>query len=108
MVRLILSIMKERILLIGLCCGLFLVGPWGVDRARAEKMLSEMSSIHDATDIPSQLERGLNPPSPTETAEVLPEIPLEDSVQFPFIRDASLALKLRLLPHPGKFLWRGS
>lgn len=61
----------------------------------ADKMSSEEPPIHDATDIPSQLERGFNPPSPTETADILPETPLEDSAQAPFVRDAILALKLR-------------
>lgn len=94
-VLLIVGTMKGRGLVIVLYCVLALVGPWGTDRVRAEKMLSEMSPINDATDIPSQLERAFNPPSPTETADVLPENPLEDSAQAPFLKDAKLNLHLR-------------
>jgi len=87
--------MKGRGLVIVLYCVLALVGPWGTDRVRAEKMLSEMSPINDATDIPSQLERAFNPLPPTETADVLPENPPEDSAQAPFLKDAKLNLHLR-------------
>ena len=94
-VRITQQVVTGQRIVIGLCCVLALVGPWGVDRVRAEKMLSEMSPINDATKIPSQLERAFNPPAPTETADVLPETPLEDSSQVPFVRDAKLTLHLR-------------
>ena len=95
LVLLIVGTMKEGRFVIGFYCMLALVGPWGTDRVRAEEMLSEMSPIQDAADIPSQLERGFNPPPPIEEADVLPDNPLEDSEQAPFVRDASLTLHLR-------------
>ena len=81
---------------IGLCCALALFGPWGTAPVRADKMSSEELPIHHAPDMPSQLERGFNPPDPPETASVLPERPFKKFRKtHPFLRDAKLELHLR-------------
>jgi hypothetical protein len=82
--------------IVGLCCLLVLTGPWAAAPVRADKMSSEEPTIHQAPDIPSQLERGFNPPEPQGTSGVLPDTPLEDVRQPPpFFRNARLTLHLR-------------
>ena len=91
-VRPIMSNLKRRWSLICLCCLLALVGPWGTARVWADKMSSEEPPIHNAADIPSQLERGFSGPVPPETEVVPPE---DDEQVSPFIKDARLTLHLR-------------
>jgi hypothetical protein len=81
---------------IGLCALLILIGPWGAAPVRADKMSSEEAPIYNAADIPSQLERGFNPPVPPKRAGILPRRPFEKFRKaHPFLRDAKLTLHLR-------------
>jgi hypothetical protein len=81
---------------IGLCAVLILMGPWGTAPVRADKMSSEEAPIHDAADIPSQLERGFNPPDPPKRAGILPRRPFEKFRKaHPFLRDTESTLHLR-------------
>jgi hypothetical protein len=59
-------------------------------------MYSEEPPIHDAADIPSQLERGFNPPDPPARAGILPRRPFKEFKKaHPFFRDAKPTLHLR-------------
>ena len=75
---------------------LVLAGPLTAPPVRADNMYSEEPLIHDAADIPSQLERTFNPPDPPETAGVLPDRPFKKFRKtHPFFRDAKPTLHLR-------------
>jgi hypothetical protein len=80
----------------GLWRMLSLVSLLGAGQLWADTISSEGPPIHDATDIPSQLERGFSKPVTPETAGILPETPLANVSEMPqFLKDTDFILHLR-------------
>lgn len=80
----------------GLWCAIALVACGGMNRIWADTILSEGPPIHDATKIPTWLERGFDEAVPRDRARILPEAPLETIKEAPsFIREGKLTLHLR-------------